>query len=244
MVKPHIKQSAVLLKFEMARYSRELQDILAMEGHNLNEEQSLLTRSFQLSPKDHWENNGVLENLREWADEGRDRLLWVGGCSGNQDSWVSELSVDMIQALQSQRLTLLYVFCEQKSNAALTPIALLRSLLVQLLELHPEIPYANPDIWSPQKVKAARSFERLWSLLQRTVNRLSNVFVIIDRIEECEATEEADIVNTMLPNMIDWASRCENVSVMVTSNFVPPEEVDDLPMFATYIDTSKKATKR
>ncbi|KAI9675246.1 MAG: hypothetical protein M1822_008983 [Bathelium mastoideum] len=234
-----------LLQFEMTRYSRELQDLLFLGDQDIAEDpDACMNRLYRLSLKDHWGNNGILEDLREWSDEDRERLFWAGHCSGNQDSWVTELSVDMINALKPQSLTLLYVFCEQSINAALTPIGLIRKLLVQLLELHPEIAYTNPEIWSVRRTKNAVSFKQLWNIFQQTVERLRNVFVIIDRIEQCEATEEADVVHHLLPTLIKWAATKNNVDVVVTSVSVPPVEVLDLPVFETYIDTSKKATKR
>ncbi|KAI9667781.1 MAG: hypothetical protein M1821_000600 [Bathelium mastoideum] len=238
-------QTNKLLQFEMTRYSRELQDIVILGDQDIAEDpDACMNRLYRLSQKDHWENNGILEDLRDWSDEGRDRLLWVGGCSGNQNSWVTELSLDMINALKPQSLTLLYVFCEQNTNAALTPIGLIRKLLVQLLELHPEIPYTNPEVWSVRRTKNAVSFEQLWNIFQQTVERLRDVFVIIDRIEECEATEEADVMNHLLPTLIEWAAAKNNVDVVVTSVSEPPVKVLDLPIFKSYIDTSKKATKR
>ncbi|KAL9088217.1 MAG: hypothetical protein Q9165_006344 [Trypethelium subeluteriae] len=209
--------------FEMARYSRELQDLITLGGQdNAEDPDAYMNWDYRLSQKDHWDNNGILEDLREWSREGRERLLWVGGCSGNQDSWVTELSADMINALRPQSMTLLYAFCEQQSNAVLTPTGLIRRLLVQLLELHPEIPYTHTEIWSIRRVKNAVSFTQLWNIFQRTTERLSNVFIIIDRIEECEATDEADVVNDLLPTLIQWAATKPNVDVVVTSVSEPP----------------------
>jgi len=45
-----------------------------------------------------------------------------------------------------------------------------------------------------------------------------------------------DILN-LLPRLIDFGRRRETVSVIVTSIFNPPDEVEELPMYTSYIDT-------
>ena len=75
----------------MTKHSRTLQDSLLAEGYDAEDELEIVTsRQYQLSQKDHWENNGVLDVILSWSQEGRDSLLWVGGSSGNQDTWVTE----------------------------------------------------------------------------------------------------------------------------------------------------------
>src|SRR5215469_13848957 len=100
------------MSFEVIKHSQHLRDALLPEAWDPELElEYVLNRGFRLSPKDHWENNGVLENLLLWSKKPQRPLLWIGGSSGNQDPWVSELSADIVQALQPQLLTLLYVFC-------------------------------------------------------------------------------------------------------------------------------------
>jgi hypothetical protein len=119
----------------MIKHSRALQDVLITESYSAEDELEIITtRQFQLSQKDHWENNGVLGEILNWSEEGRGTLLWVGGSSGNQDTWVTELSADIIIALQSQLITALYVFCTEGGSKPITPLGLLRRLIVQLLD--------------------------------------------------------------------------------------------------------------
>ncbi|KAI9703002.1 MAG: hypothetical protein M1820_005993 [Bogoriella megaspora] len=235
----------LFIRFEMLKNARELRNLLLVDSLNVEEDRNTsLNRQYRLSPKDHWENNGVLHHLRRWSETGRDVLLWIGGTSGNQDSWVSELSVDMIRALQTQTLTLVYVFCEQRSNAALTPVILVRKLLAQLLELHPEIPYEYPETFDPQRVRNATSFFLLWEIFVSFTSRVKNLFVVIDRVEECEAPQPADITHQLLPTLVKWAAGNTNVSVVLTSTCNPPDEILDLPMFALYTETTNRAIKR
>jgi hypothetical protein len=75
---------AEFLQFEMIKHSRALQDVLIADGYDAGDELELVTsHQYQLSQKDHWENNDVLDDILNWSQEGRDALLWVGGSSGN-----------------------------------------------------------------------------------------------------------------------------------------------------------------
>ncbi len=41
----------------------------------------------------------MLEDLGMWSHNGHDLLLWVGGSSGSRESWVTEMSSDLVLAL-------------------------------------------------------------------------------------------------------------------------------------------------
>ncbi|KAF2100847.1 hypothetical protein NA57DRAFT_74446 [Rhizodiscina lignyota] len=233
------------LRFEMVKHARSLQEILQPHDMEFEEElKAIVHRQFRLSQKDHWENNGVLEDLFDWSQDGRDILLWIGGRSGNQDSWVTELSADIICALQPQTPNVLFAFCDQRGNAPLTPLTVIRKLLVQLLDLHPEIAYDAPEICSTWRFQKAVTFRQTWRIFEQLASRISNLFIVIDRIEECEADEEADLVHQLLPSLISWAGGNASASIIVTSVYDPPEEVQDLKMYTSYIDTTKRASRR
>ena len=229
----------------MTKHSRTLQDSLLAEGYDAEDELEIVTsRQYQLSQKDHWENNGVLDVILSWSQEGRDSLLWVGGSSGNQDTWVTELSADTIIALQPQLVTVLFVFCTQRGNQPITPLGLVRRLIVQLLDTYPELAYQNPETCSLSKFQKSVSFGQTWRIFEALATGVQNLFLIIDRIEECEADEQADLVHQLLPRLIGFGRRNENASVIVTSIFNPPDEVSELLLYASYIDTGKRASRR
>jgi hypothetical protein len=232
-------------RFQMINHSRILQDSLLAEGYNAEDELEMIqSRQHQLSQKDHWENNGVLNAIMDWSQEGRDGLLWVGGSSGNQDTWVTELSADTITALQPQLVTVLFVFCTERGSQPITPLGLVRRLIVQLLDKHPELAYRNPEICSLSKFQKSASFGPTWRIFEALALGVQNLFLVIDRIEECEADEQADLVHQLLPRLIDFGRRNENASIIVTSVFNPPDEISELLLYASYIDTGKRASRR
>lgn len=231
-----------LLHFETVRHARSLQEVLLASGRDAEEElKAILSAGFHLSQKDHWENNGVLLELFGWSQNERDQLFWVGGTSGHQDTWVTELSVDIVQALQPQLVTLLYVFCDQPDSERLTAMSLVRRLLVQLLDLHPQLAYRQPELCNTWRFQKAVTFGQLWRIFQQLAASVPDLFIIIDRVEECLADEQADLVHNLLPSLIRLAGSLREVSVLITSTMVPPPEILELPFYQTYIDTSRKA---
>ena len=120
----------------------------------------------------------------------------------------------------------------------------MRKLLVQLLDLHPEIAYDAPEICNTWRFQKAVTFRQTWRIFEQLASRIPNLFIVIDRIEECEADEEADLVHQLLPTLIEWAEGNASASVIVTSIYDPPDEVQDLRIFESYIDTTKRALRR
>ena len=234
-----------MLHFETVKHARSLQEVLLSTGRNAEEElDAVLGLNFHLSPKDHWENNGILKDIFAWSQHGRDQLLWIGGRSGNQESWVTELSADIVQAMQPQLVSLLYVFCNQPNSERLTAIGLLRRLLVQLLDLHPRLAYRQPELCNTWRFQRAVTFSQLWRIFEQLAASIPSLFIIIDRVEECQVDEQADLSHHLLPSLIGFANTWKEVSIIVTSFYDPPEKVLDLPFCKAYIDTSKKSKWR
>ncbi|KAH0545285.1 hypothetical protein FGG08_000584 [Glutinoglossum americanum] len=238
-------ESGYLLHFETVKHARSLQEVLLAGGRDAEEElDAILSLGFHLSQKDHWENNGVLQSLFEWSRNERDELLWIGGMSGNHGTWVTELSADVVQALQPQLVTLLYVFCDRPNSERLTAMDLVRRLLIQLLDLHPQLAYRRPELCNTWRFQKAVTFGQIWRIFQQLAASVPNLFIVIDRVEECLADEQADLVRQLLPSLIGLACSLKEVSVLLTSTMDPPEEIHELPFYQTYIDTSKKAKRR
>ncbi|KAI3393421.1 hypothetical protein diail_4289 [Diaporthe ilicicola] len=216
----------------MARYTQELHDALlsSSSAQYWDTDEALMrlaSYDFRLSPKDHWDNNGILSELLAWShDPGHGPVLWIGGSSGNQDTWVTELSVDIVQALRPQLPTVVYVFCNElaETSSALTPAALMRILVGQLLELHPELAYNDAVYYSTSRMRNATTFWGIWRVFERLVADISNVFIVIDRIEECVVDDDADLKGDLLPALSALLGRIPGARAIITSIYEPPEE--------------------
>jgi len=183
-------------------------------------------RKYQLLQKDYWENNGVLDHILNWSDEGRDEILWVGGSSGYYHSSTTAACYCTLCILQRARKP-----------------------ATHSIEVDPTASCSAPRSASRARVPASKiqksvSFGQTWRLFEALASELQSLFIVIDRVEECEADNHADVIHHLLPRLIDFGRRRETVSVIVTSIFDPPDEVMALPMYASYIDTTKRANRR
>ncbi|PVH97972.1 hypothetical protein DM02DRAFT_630669 [Periconia macrospinosa] len=242
-------QSSSVHNFHAVNHSLALTDVLLPTASTADEQLSLVRKQiFNLSPKDHWYENGVLKAFDNWSAYGRLELLWIGGRSGNQDTWITEMSIDLIDALQMQDLTLLHVFCEM-TDEPITAATLIKRLVAQLLDRHPDIAFRQPKTYNVRRFRRATTFTRLWAIFEALVRELtSSVFILIDRIEECDHEfnkDDSDLSHQLLPYLMGLASDAEHVSVIVTSTYEPPESLvgeEELRHF--YQDTRKSRGKR
>ena len=256
-----------LLEFESSKYALSLQQIIVLPSHSYEDfdfgDFTLArTQKFSLTPKDAWDENGILDDLLSWSTGGRSTLLWIGGSSGNQDSWVTPFALDMIEAFRTQELTLLFTLCDSHPRRAgahrfLTPNILLRRLIAQLLGRHTRLAFQNPRLFNEHRFRSATRFDALWAIFAQLVGLVGEeVFLIIDRIEEVEPDEDGDVQDRLLPRLLELADReryiggrsssgSGRVSVIVTSVQQAPEEIaDDKRLSEVYIDTGKRPRKK
>jgi hypothetical protein len=235
-----------MFRFEVQQYSQQLIDAISPELQDPQEQLAMvLHRGFALSPKDHWEENGILDRLILWSNGNGRTMLWIGGSSGNQDPWVTELSADLIQALETQHLSLAYVFCSDNSMPALTPSQLLKSLIIQLLSAHPQLAYEHCEIFNPRSFKRAVTFRQVWRIFEQLALKASDSFIVIDRVEGCQPDELADVNTDLMPALVELASRAEHVRIIATSIYWPPETImGQAALEDVYIDTEKRPARK
>ncbi|KAH7393970.1 hypothetical protein DE146DRAFT_112847 [Phaeosphaeria sp. MPI-PUGE-AT-0046c] len=246
------QQSSTMHKFQAVSHSLALVEILLPTASTAHEQFSIVRKQhFDLSPKDHWYENGVLRAFQNWSTYGRIELLWIGGSSGNQDTWVTEMSIHLIDALTTQELTLLHVFCGI-SGEQITATSLIKRLIAQLVECHPDIPFRQPEKYNARAFRRATSFKKLWVIFETLISEItSSVFILIDSIENCAASPNEDeggctgLIQDLLPYLMGLSNDAEHVSIIVTSEYGPPEALigeEDLMYF--YLDTRKSRGRR
>ena len=205
----------------------------------------LSSRHFQLSEKDHWDNNGVLDTFTLWSDAGRRAVLWIGGNSGNQDNWVTEMSVDLISALEFQEKTVVFLFCSE-STQPVTPVLLVEQLIIQLLQAYPLLAFHNADRINSRQLKKAETFPQLWNLWQSLVAKTGEIFIIVDRVDLCWSGGEVSIEEDVLPGFLNTVQQHSHISMVLTSGTQPPEQLarDSFKLQSTWVDTVISAHRR
>ena len=260
-----------LLEFESFKYALSLRQIIdpfvdASTGDT--EEYDLRiasSRQYSLTPKDAWEDNGILDDLLEWSMAGRRTLLWIGGSSGNQDPWITPFAIDVIKAFKTQELTLLYVLCDIDSNS-LRPSTLVQRLIGQILGQHPQLAFQHPRFFNVHRFRMAAgpdhppNFDLLWDIFTHLISLIRDVFIIIDRIEEVVPEPDSDIPeiageqvqDRLIPRLLALADKdtsaiaeSSSLTIVITSVEPAPEELWDDPKLAqVYINTGKPPRKR
>lgn len=238
-------QTNLMLRFEMTKHARSLQEVLLADAPDATEEfDAVIDRGFKLSQKDHWENNGALAEISFWSENERNLLLWIGGASGNQDSWVTEAAVDIIRALEPRGVPVLFAFCdvpEGEDHHRPTVMGLVKRLLGQLLDLRPELAYSRPELCDTWRLKKrASTFTQLFGVFEQLAAQVAGLFIVVDRIDGCEADDNAGVISHLLPRLIEMSLRHRDITVIVTSVYNPPEEIADMEFFPMYIDTAKR----
>lgn len=222
-----------MTSFEMIRHMQDLEKALFSSPDALYWDADgalsrLTRRGFRLSPKDHWDNNGVIEKLVRWSRTPCP-LLWIGGQSGNQDPWVTELSLDIVQALLPQQMTVLYVFCADVASASgsFTPADLVRLLIAQTLRIHPQLAYEDPLSYSALRLQNASGFDDLWEIFEELGSSLTSIYIVLDRIEECGFDDDADLKTDLLPSLARLVHGISGSRAIVTSTYEVPSDAFD-----------------
>ena len=233
---------SIMLVAESQQYSQKLADTILPDTVDYRDDD---TASFdqddRLSPKDRWENNGVLDMLPLHTENPRENMIWIGGSSGYSKTWVTEFSMDLVQAMQPQLPSVLYAFSHASRSASL--VRLLRNLIFQILTKHPTIAYQDTSLFNARHFRQADSFDKLWRLLELLLRHLSaeSIYLVLDRLELYEPQKEVE--NLLVPALINLARSMPYISIFVTSVYEPPPELKS-KMFSLYIDTGKAPRQR
>jgi len=161
---------------------------------------------------------------------------------------VTELSLDIVQALIPQQVNVLYVFCSEMEPSldGQGPRDLVKSLIVQLLRLQPQVAYNEPLYFRADRFQRAKTFAEVWEIFEYLVLSISDVFLVIDRIEECVSNDDVGLEDSLLPCLAALLQLAVRSRAIVTSIYEAPRGLlHGMPegyLDSIYIDTG--ATKR
>jgi len=209
-------------------------------------------RHSDLSQKDHWESNGILEPLSFWSTlstTSRTSILWIGGVSGNQDSWVTRLSVDIAQALRAQDLdmTIAFVFFDSLPRKQLTAIEFVKLAIARIIERRPELIIELPELLNLRSLRRSVSFLAYWRIFEQIITRLDATFLILDRIDtSARDTAGHSAIELILPRLLELVSKMAGkLRIIITSTQEPPSTYRQHPKLSSvWRDTSIRAMRR
>jgi hypothetical protein len=147
------------------------------------------------------------ESYQSWL-EGRTHLLWISGGPGKGKTMMSifltqELEETVSAAKSSQ---LVFYFCSHGDEKRNTPLAILRSLIYQIISQTPNlVDYVIPYLGTPgQTIQTVSSLETLWIIFSKIVDdaKFPPTICVIDGLDECDE----QLRRILVPRMIHLLS--------------------------------------
>lgn len=170
------------------QWSGELIDTLLPGTRSEWEETTMWEqREFHMAPKDHWEVNGILDFFKEWKSLPVPSILAIFEPSLDRDTWVTEFSMDLVQACKLQGELVASAMCDMPDVQPFTPTIVIKRLICQLLEQYPQLIVAAPGVLNVRACRSVQGFDHASSLFKSVLASLTrSLTVIIDRIDCCE----------------------------------------------------------
>ena len=89
-------------------------------------------------------------------------------------------------SMKLEDIGLAYVYCNYKEQEEQTVTNLISSIVQQLVQRHDDVPEEIMSLYRHHIRRQTRPMLGEWSkLLQSEVNRFSNVFIVVDALDEC-----------------------------------------------------------
>ncbi|KAI1015459.1 hypothetical protein LB504_010921 [Fusarium proliferatum] len=172
-----------------------------------------------------------------WRDSPA-QTIFCPGIPGAGKTILTSIVIDSLEALFSKDRTvgIAYVYCNFQRQNDQTTKELLASLLKQLLQSLPAIPYSVKLLYEQHRTKGSPpSLEDVSSNLLSTAKLFSRVFIMVDALDECRTT---DGTQTEFLEEISKLQLHSRANVFATSRPIP--EVKD--HFETSIVLEIRAT--
>ncbi|ETS84294.1 hypothetical protein PFICI_02319 [Pestalotiopsis fici W106-1] len=183
------------------------------------------------------------EELTAWLGTGteptsRFNVLWLYGNPGTGKSTMALYLADELANVftRTNGKTLAYFFCDSSIEERKTATAVVRGLLLQLVQQHPQLLDDILPKYDERGANVFTSFDAVWSMfIKAAADKKTGVkFCIIDALDECDAASQKTLLQQLEETFKDPES-VRNVSFLITSRPYP-EIREPLEQFATNAD--------
>ncbi|KAH7112398.1 vegetative incompatibility protein HET-E-1 [Dactylonectria macrodidyma] len=152
------------------------------------------------------------------------QVLWLHGNPGTGKSTMAIFLTGELSTAFSvtDRKTLAYFFCDSGFDKRKTATSIVRGLLLQLVQQHPQLlDYLLPK-YNERGAELFKSFDALWTIFMDAAadQNTGRKYCVIDALDECDR-ESQDILLRQLQETFQSGNAPPNVRIMVTSRPYP-----------------------
>jgi hypothetical protein len=126
------------------------------------------------------------QSFRTWVEMESSALLWLSGHPGCGKTVISSFLIKSLR--ERPNTTVIYFICDNKHEHFRTKECVLRSVLHQLLVIHPDLVKHALPYFQTMKEAVATSAATLWNIFEEAIQNenLPEVFCVLDALDECE----------------------------------------------------------
>ncbi|KAJ7589343.1 hypothetical protein C8J56DRAFT_32657 [Mycena floridula] len=166
----------------------------------------------------------------DWKD-GKTKFLWCPGIPGAGKTILSSIIVEHLHSAFSQpKIAVISIYCDYRQQEEQTPTQLLRSILKQLVQQHPVLSDHALTLHTSLSQGAHPSIAELFAALQAEVSLYSQVYVVVDALDESSENNKArELFFPSYPQGL--RSLPDHVHLLVTSRDILSisQEFDNIP---------------
>jgi predicted ATPase len=160
------------------------------------------------------------KEYQDWTKESK-RTLFCPGIPGAGKTILTSIVVNHLITTfrENDDVGIAYIYCNFRDQAQQTAEGLLRSLLKQLAHQRPSLLDQVVDLYERRGAKVSPpSINEFSSALQSVTASYSQVFVLIDALDECQVSDRTRSI--FLSEIFNLQAR-QGINIFATSRFIP-----------------------
>ncbi|KAF7919155.1 uncharacterized protein EAE98_009475 [Botrytis deweyae] len=147
-----------------------------------------------------------------WKCGGDVSLLWIKGGAGKGKTMISIGLIERLSFPQDESTVVTYFFCQNADYELNTLQAIIKGLILQLVNQQKELIEYLRDHWDTRKErfnKEMTSWRTLWDIFYKMLYRCKcpKIYVIVDALDECQDDGMADLLKLVVRTGLDHPSK-------------------------------------
>ncbi|TGO35832.1 hypothetical protein BHYA_0144g00010 [Botrytis hyacinthi] len=147
-----------------------------------------------------------------WKCGGDVSLLWIKGGAGKGKTMLSIGLIERLSFPQDESTVVTYFFCQNADHELNTLQAIIKGLILQLVNQQKELMEYLRDHWDTKNErfnKDITSWRKLWDIFYKMLYRCKcpKIYVIVDALDECQDDGMADLLKLVVRTGLDHPSK-------------------------------------